>query len=426
MSSGLPDANHSIQQPDKVAGEFSATGLTLPLPTAVGSDPALLLAPVSGTETPLSGLGRGAKSSKPQPVEENKNAVAAAVPAAVQPTLVLPLRIQPFSLGFEKHEPFAGIQSSPKAASRHASGETSGKASAGDAALPAAAPVQVPFTPTPAQFAALPDPPAANPGGQTAKLRETPDPLTPQAPQSSVPGELAFAARVQPAPPANDAATLSQQTLQREVAAPAATPLKKPAESDAAGPTAVQPVAAQPGAGSPMTSYGFGHAAGSAEPTAPATPSPAAGETPAHSVEGKVAEAEPKPAAPLKDLSLQVAQPGAEKVEVRLTQQSGELRVAVRTGDSDLAHGLQQGLSDLVGRLQETGFRAEAWHPGAVAAPSANAFETPTSPGDSRNGDAQSQSGGSQQQPGERRQSQPQRPGWVEELEESIAGGKRS
>ena len=76
-------------------------------------------------------------------------------------------------------------------------------------------------------------------------------------------------------------------------------------------------------------------------------------------------KSQPKPATvPLKDISLQVAQPGAQKVEVRVVQQSGELRVAVRTGDSDLAHGLQQGLSDLVGRLQENGFRAEAWRPG--------------------------------------------------------------
>jgi hypothetical protein len=145
-------------------------------------------------------------------------------------------------------------------------------------------------------------------------------------------------------------------------------------------------------------------------------------------VEAKWApEVQPKSAAvPLKDISLQVAQPGAQKVEVRVVQQSGELRVAVRTGDSDLAHGLQQGLSDLVGRLQEDGFRAEAWRPGSTVA-STPVLESRTNSGASQNGDGQSYSGGSHQRgEGERRQGQFQRPGWVEELENSTGGGEQS
>jgi hypothetical protein len=113
-------------------------------------------------------------------------------------------------------------------------------------------------------------------------------------------------------------------------------------------------------------------------------------------------------------------------VEVRVVQQSGELRVAVRTGDSDLAHGLQQGLSDLVGRLQEPGFRAEAWHPGGSAVQSTPVVESRTNSSGSRNGDSQGNSGGSRQQEGERRESQPRRPGWVEELDHGIASGEQS
>jgi hypothetical protein len=110
-----------------------------------------------------------------------------------------------------------------------------------------------------------------------------------------------------------------------------------------------------------------------------------------------------------------------------VVQQSGELRVAVRTGDSDLAHGLQQGLSDLVGRLQENGFRAEAWRP-ASAMSASSVVESRTSSGASQNGDAPSYSGGSQQREGERRQgqSQSQRPAWVEELENSSGNGEQS
>jgi hypothetical protein len=137
-----------------------------------------------------------------------------------------------------------------------------------------------------------------------------------------------------------------------------------------------------------------------------------------------VPQTQPKSATvPLRDISLQVAQSGAQKVEIRVVQQSGELRVAVRTGDSDLAHGLQQGLSDLVGRLQETGFRAEAWRPGGSTVQSTPVLESRTSHGASPNGDSQSYSGGSRQQEGERRQNQPQRPGWVEELDSSITSG---
>lgn len=140
-----------------------------------------------------------------------------------------------------------------------------------------------------------------------------------------------------------------------------------------------------------------------------------------------VPQIQPKPATvPMRDISLQVAQPGDQKVEVRLVQQSGELRVSVHTGDSDLAHGLQQGLSDLVGRLQETGFRAEAWRPGGSVIQSGPVSENQTNPGDSSKGQSQSYSGGSEQQPDKRHQDHSQRPAWVEELENSIAGGEQS
>ena len=179
------------------------------------------------------------------------------------------------------------------------------------------------------------------------------------------------------------------------------------------------------GAGASLTSYG--HSPANPEMPSPAPAAPSTPSTPASPVEAKTIESPAKPAAvPLKDISLQVAQPGDQKVEVRVVQQSGELRVAVRTGDSELAHGLQQGLSELVGRLQETGYRAEAWRPGGPAMQSGPVFESRSSPGGSQKGDSQSYSSGSQQQPGERRQNQPQRPGWVEELENSIAGGTQS
>ena len=180
------------------------------------------------------------------------------------------------------------------------------------------------------------------------------------------------------------------------------------------------PVAA--GTGAALNSYG--HAPTNPEVSAaPATPSSA----PPKPVEAAWApQSQPKAAAvPLKDISFQVAQSGSQKVEVRVVQQSGELRVAVRTGDSDLAHGLQQGLSDLVGRLQENGFRTEAWRPGGSTIQATPVSESRTSQSSSQNRDSQSYSG-SHQQDGERRQSQSRRPGWVEEMENSITGSEQS
>jgi flagellar basal-body rod modification protein FlgD len=232
------------------------------------------------------------------------------------------------------------------------------------------------------------DEPAVN---QTANAGSAPEVSNPAAPANSrlAPDiEMAFAVRVQPAPAASAEPAVPQLPLQRETAATAQPLLKKTTENDTADQTVVQPVAA--GAGSFLASDGQSFA--QAETAAPPSSAPAA---PAKPVEVKVLETPPKPAAvPLKDISLQVGQSGGQNVEVRLTQQTGEIRVAVRTGDFELAHGLQQGLSDLVGRLQENGSRAEAWRPGGPAVQSGPVLESRSSPSGSQKDDSQSYTGG--------------------------------
>jgi hypothetical protein len=225
---------------------------------------------------------------------------------------------------------------------------------------------------------------------------------------------------MRPSSTASPAPAVSPQPLPPGTAALAQLSSKKSGEDEVDDSAMVRPVAA--GAGSSLNPYG--HASANAETL---SPPPAPASAPPKPVEAnRAAEIQPKPATvPLKEISIQVAQPGAQKVEVRVVQQSGELRVAVRTSDSDLAHGLQQGLSDLVGRLQESGFRSEAWRPGS-AVQSTPVFEPRSSHAASQNGDSQSNSGGSHQQEGERRQGQSQRPAWVEELENSINGEEQS
>ena len=265
--------------------------------------------------------------------------------------------------------------------------------------------------------------PGVNQSANADSAPEVSNPPAPANPPLAPDVEMAFAVRVQPAAPAGAEPGASPLPLQRETAASAQPLPKKTSENSTADQTVVQPMAAS--TGSFLGSHGQSFA--QAEAAAPPSAAAVAPVAPSKPVEAKVLETPPKPAAvPLKDISLQVAQSGNQGVEVRLTQQSGELRVAVRTADSELAHGLQQGLSDLVGRLQENGSRAEAWRPGGPVVQSGPVLESRSSPGGSQKDDSQSHSGGSPQQQDGRRQSHSQRPAWVEELESSITGGEQS
>jgi hypothetical protein len=134
-------------------------------------------------------------------------------------------------------------------------------------------------------------------------------------------------------------------------------------------------------------------------------------------------EGAPKTAMPLKDLSVQVKQPNQESVELRVVQHEGEIHVAVRTGDADLAHGLRQGLPELVDHLDQGGFRSEAWRPSGVVSAPEPSSQAQSKSSESRNADSQSQSGWSQQDRGQRDHNQSNRPQWVEELEDNLAGG---
>ena len=407
------------------------------------------------------GSHRGAKNAK-QPKEENKLPTTAAVAVPLPTVPTPPLRMQAFPGVTGNHDQLAQEDSTtPAQASlaptegsaetgRSAASRAAGANSLREASNPPA-PDQPPLAPagylafafpgvtgnhdqlaqedstTPAQASLAPGDGSAETGRSAASraasanaLREASNSPAPEQPPLAPAGDLAIAARVQPASPASEALPVSLRPLQPETAAAAHLSSKKPTESDAAAPATVQPIAG--GTGAALNSYG--HAPTNPEVSAaPATPSP----TPPKPVEAAWApQSQPKAAAaPLKDISFQVAQSGTQKVEVRVVQQSGELRVAVRTGDSDLAHGLQQGLSDLVGRLQENGFRTEAWRPGGYTVQAAPASESRNSQSSSQDRDSQSYSG-SHQQEGERRQSQSNRPGWVEEMENSTTGSEQS
>ena len=102
---------------------------------------------------------------------------------------------------------------------------------------------------------------------------------------------------------------------------------------------------------------------------------------PARSDEAKVetlaVEPEVNPAVhaqPTRQISLRLSGADATNVDVQLRERAGRVQVAVRTGDSQLTQALQSDLGDLVNRLESKGYKTEAWipataHPAAAAAP---------------------------------------------------------
>jgi hypothetical protein len=71
-----------------------------------------------------------------------------------------------------------------------------------------------------------------------------------------------------------------------------------------------------------------------------------------------------KPAA-AHDIQLQVGGQGDSRIEVRVTERAGDVHVSVSTPDTRLAGELREDLPALASRLEQSGFRAETWHPAA-------------------------------------------------------------
>jgi hypothetical protein len=68
----------------------------------------------------------------------------------------------------------------------------------------------------------------------------------------------------------------------------------------------------------------------------------------------------PLPAPVARDIRLEVGGP-ERKVEIRVIERAGEVRVAVRTPDDRLSDGLREHLPSLSSRLEQSGFRADEW-----------------------------------------------------------------
>jgi hypothetical protein len=256
---------------------------------------------------------------------------------------------------------------------------------------------------------AQPDKPAASRGSEGIGV-------------STAKPEMAFAARVQPATAAQETTNNNRRTSETQLSAAGASALHKASSGDAVEASDVKDTT-QPATALQHVAAVFEQSGRSADVTAqPRTQ--AAAQTPETATVHTESSTKPA-AAPLKDISMQVTQSGEEKVEIRVVQQSGEVHVAVRTGDADLTHGLRQGLTELVGKLEDNGYRADTWRPAASTAATASLSQSQDSQGASGHshyGDSSNRQNGSQQNGGQQNQNAFNRPRWVEALESGATG----
>lgn len=125
-------------------------------------------------------------------------------------------------------------------------------------------------------------------------------------------------------------------------------------------------------------------------------------------------------AQPARQISLKLSGPDSARVDVQLSEKGGKVQVAVRTADHELAKSLQGDLGDLVGRLENKGFKTEVWVPGA-SHPSHIAAPDQSSSGQ---GNPEHSGFGAGQEPrgqGRNGSNQRQQARWMAQLEETLS-----
>jgi len=172
--------------------------------------------------------------------------------------------------------------------------------------------------------------PAVDPSGQASKAAERHG----RNPDSDAPSAAREKPRTAAAEAVREMTPASPSTADRPTA-PAASPLRPSTEAASEAPAGRSAETAK-------------EAAKESVPVPDSTPSaPAA-----------------QPAA-VREIRLAVDS-GDHRVDVHVTERSGDLHVDVRTPDARLASELREGLTALTARLEQSGFRAEAWHPPAA------------------------------------------------------------
>jgi hypothetical protein len=119
----------------------------------------------------------------------------------------------------------------------------------------------------------------------------------------------------------------------------------------------------------------------------------------------------------IRDVRLQVTGSDDQRVDVRVMDRGGELRVSVRADDPSLVRSLQDNVADLSTRLDQAHFQSEVWTPRTQAISQTDSAST-NGRTFSNGGETSGGSGQGQQQNGR----QHQQPSWMDDFDETPAG----
>lgn len=137
---------------------------------------------------------------------------------------------------------------------------------------------------------------------------------------------------------------------------------------------------------------------------------------------GRTEAAPVLPSPSIREVSIRLGAATSTPVDVQLTAKAGKVQVAVRTPDLDLAKTLQTNLGELVGRLEEKGFKTAAWTPQATTHAGLAVRQPATSTADQGHSDHSGSPGGQPDARGGQRQSGHRQQGrWEAEFQETLS-----
>ena len=272
--------------------------------------------------------------------------------------------------------------------------------------------------------------------GSATNGSDTTLPATPLTGEANAPlstSPLAFAARLSAQPVSTPAQPQSQPAAQPSHADPATATTSEPdtvtaiqtaAQAGASAHTGADPnegqqqKAEQPALLAQSAAYGR---AETSRPDSVRAPEQAT-ETRAAEIEAPTAQSANN--AQVRDVRMQLTGSENQRVDVRVLDRGGELRVSVRADDPSLVRSLQDNMADLSTRLDQAHFRSEIWTPRTEAVSRSDSSST-NGRTLSNGNESSGQNGQGKQQNGR----QNQQPAWMDDFEETTAGsssgGKR-
>ena len=137
---------------------------------------------------------------------------------------------------------------------------------------------------------------------------------------------------------------------------------------------------------------------------------------PPTTVSPELQTANPVQSQPIREISFRLGADSSQ-VDVQVAQRAGKIQVAVRTADPELAKSLQTNLGEVVGRLEDKGFRTETWTP--VSGHGGSALREPNS-ANSQSGDSSSQYSQQDRRQGQQESNQRQQQRWKAQLEDMF------